>query len=285
MLTFGGKTLLMTVSRVLLYQTISLLVAGFLGPAALAIFSRPCGLIRNAMLFVNKFAFVLTPTASCLHAQGQTRELGMLFIATTRYALGIVLPLVIFLAVMGKTLLTVWMGPEYGYGLLLAILAVGHLTVMVQQPIWNILAGMNRHGRMGLANLVAAVMACILCLICLGTMKWGLIGVAISIALPLTLVNGIYVPLYACRHLEITLKRFFMEAILLPMLCTVPFMGWLVLSCESNPDRPILRLLIGTLGGAAVLGILYWRYLLPIQLRNQINSFSGRILKRVFLID
>jgi O-antigen/teichoic acid export membrane protein len=281
MLTFGVKTLLTTVSKLLLYQTTNLLVVGFMGPSALAVFSRPSGLIRNAMIFVNKFAYVLTPTASCLHAQGQKEELGKLLITTTRYAVGIVLPLVIFMAIMGKILLYVWMGPQYSHDLLLTILAIGHMTAMVQQPVWNILAGMNRHGRMGLANMCAAVAACILCMISLTTMNWGLNGVAISVAIPLTIANGIYVPLYACRHLEITIRKYLIEAIFQPVMCAIPFTLWLIISYEFIPGYPITALFIGALGGGVILGVLYWRYILSFPMRNQIISYGGRLYKRL----
>jgi O-antigen/teichoic acid export membrane protein len=72
-LLFGGKSILTTLSRLLLYQTSSLLVVGYLGPAVLATYSRPNSLINHAMTIVNKFAFVLTPTASYLHARGQKK--------------------------------------------------------------------------------------------------------------------------------------------------------------------------------------------------------------------
>ena len=53
---FGGKSLLESVSRVILYQTNHLLILGFLGPAALALYSRPTALVRHTSHLLNKFA-------------------------------------------------------------------------------------------------------------------------------------------------------------------------------------------------------------------------------------
>jgi O-antigen/teichoic acid export membrane protein len=274
MLTFGGKSILTTASRVLLYQTSNLLVVSFLGPAALAMYSRPGGLVRHAMTFVNKFAFVLTPTASCLHARGQKEELSELLIETTRYAAYITLPMVIFLSIMGSPLLMFWMGPKYRQGTLLIILAVGHVMTMIQQPVWNILAGMNVHGRLGVANLIAAVVSLGLALLALGVFHLGLIGAALAVVLPLSITYGVYIPLYACRLLGMSVRSYLTSAMRKPLLCVLPFTGCLFGVRYVFAGRPMLELLTGIVVGGLTLGLVYWRYVLSPQARRKVKSMK-----------
>jgi len=61
---FGGKSLIPSVSNMLLMQTTSILIMAYVGPAALALYARPRSIIRHINTLVNKMAFVLIPTSS-----------------------------------------------------------------------------------------------------------------------------------------------------------------------------------------------------------------------------
>ena len=68
MMTFGGKTFVPALAQVLLNQAVSILIVAYIGPAALAMYSRPMALVRQMRTFVQKFAYVVSPTASSLQA-------------------------------------------------------------------------------------------------------------------------------------------------------------------------------------------------------------------------
>jgi O-antigen/teichoic acid export membrane protein len=284
-LFFGGKSILTTLSRLLLYQTSSLLVVGYLGPAILATYSRPNSLINHAMTIVNKFAFVLTPTASYFHARGQRKQLGELLIETTRYGAFIAFPILTFLIIMGSPLLVFWMGPEYNKGTVLIILALGHLLPMIQQPAWTILSGMNAHGRIGVANLVAAVVSMGLAIFALGILKWGLVGAALAIVLPLTIVYGFYVPLYTCHHLDLPLKKYAFNSICRPVILVLPFAACLVLARLIFQGKPVVTLAAGGLSGSIVLGLLYWRYVIPEEIKNRLYRTKSHYVQRVTVTE
>jgi O-antigen/teichoic acid export membrane protein len=71
MIGFGLKSSVASVSRLVLFQGVSLIVASHLGPAALALYARPNALVRHAETLLNKFANILTPMASSLQATGR----------------------------------------------------------------------------------------------------------------------------------------------------------------------------------------------------------------------
>ena len=97
-------------------QTVSVLIVAFLGPAALAMYSRPAALARQMRTLVQKFSNIVSPTASSFQALDQGKDLRDLLVTTTRYAAFIALPMAILLAVFADPILLLWMGPHYEQG-------------------------------------------------------------------------------------------------------------------------------------------------------------------------
>ena len=85
MYAFGGKTLIPILSQLLAAQTTNILIVAYLGPAALALFSRPMALISHIATFANKLAFVLTPTVSSLQSTDNHEEIRALLLKAVGY--------------------------------------------------------------------------------------------------------------------------------------------------------------------------------------------------------
>ena len=221
-LGFGVKTLGPRIGDLLLNQTSGILVASFLGPGALALYSRPKSLTQHTGMLVNKLAFVLTPTASALHSINRQEELEELLVTATRYAAFISLPITVILSLMGGPLMLWWMGPDYADEILVMFIAVGSFTMSTFMPAMSILTGLNAHGRPGIAHFSAAICSVGLVLLALGPLKLGLRGVALAMGFPLTMAYGIYISTYVCRQLRISWGRFMSEAFRTPIFCVLP---------------------------------------------------------------
>lgn len=275
MLRFGGKSFLPDTGTLLLNQTTSILVLAYLGPASMAVFSRPRALIRHVLMLVNKFSFVLTPMASSLQATNREDELRRLLVSSARWAAYITLPMVIALSVLGKPLLQVWMGAKYAEtgAIVLTIFALGYLALIIQTSMRGVLIGLNLHGRPGIANFIASMIAVGLTVLALGPLDAGIVGVALAVSVPLTLANGIYVPIFAFRQLGLPVRQSLTDTMAGPALCGVPFA--LALAAPGLfTDDTVMRLLAGAVLGGTILLILYWRFVLP-------PSFKRRIVERI----
>ncbi|MDD1677761.1 MAG: oligosaccharide flippase family protein, partial [Methanomicrobiales archaeon] len=154
---FGGKTLIPSVSNLLLNQTTSILILSYLGPAALALYSRPRSLVYRVDVLVRTMAMILIPTTSSLESTGNLREIRELVVKSAQYSLYMALPIVLVLVIFGGPVMQFWMGPRYSNGLVPAILAAGYLPVLVHLPGLYTLIGLNAHGRAGAARLVASL--------------------------------------------------------------------------------------------------------------------------------
>jgi O-antigen/teichoic acid export membrane protein len=263
MLQFGAKSFLDALAGIVLGMGSTLLITGFMGPSALAVFSRPAGLVRQAASFVAKFAHVLTPTASALHGAGRQEELGQFLIATTRQGVCLAIPGMLFLGVMGGSILRLWMGPRYEAGLLLAVMALMSIPPLVQTPSMTILMGMNMHGRMALLMNALALCGLGLGWIALRHLDWSLVATTVVLVAPTVIGQGIVLPVYTCRRVGIPLSRYLREGFLEPLGCVVPFSVCLVIARILLGHRPAIAIVVGGTAGVLSMAPFYWRYVLP----------------------
>jgi O-antigen/teichoic acid export membrane protein len=270
---FGGKTVVDGLSKLLLYQANNIFVVGHLGAAALAVYARSLALTRHAEVITAKLSFVITPAASSLKSRGRSGDLRDLFLSGTRYGAFVALPLVLYLGIMGDRLVQVWMGPRYDGGWVLPILALGMLLPLIVRPAQHVLIGLNMHGRVGIASLIVAIVSTAAAYSMIGRMEMGLVGAALAISVPLSIGNGVFVCLYACRKLDISLRDY-VKALRTPLGCGVPFAFALVATRWTSDFGPITTLTIGTAIGAAILGPCYWAYALPTHLKRQLAAYA-----------
>ena len=269
--SFGGKTLLPSVSDLLLNQTTSILLTAYIGPAALALYSRPRALAYCMKTLVNKMAMTLTPTISALQSKDDVKGIGELAVKSARYALYFCLPMVLLLTVFGESVMRLWMGPRYANGWLPAIFALLNLPVLMQLPTLFILAGLNEHGRAGAARFVASVCSAVLAVIMLHLFHGGLIGTALAVMLPLTILNVVDIPRLICRRVGLNMGRYFGQVCWGPILCALPFAACLIASRIVFHTRPLTGLIAGTVVGGVILAILYWWYVVPDRVRRRMS--------------
>lgn len=276
MLQFGGKSFVPSVAELLLNQTVNVLIVASMGPAALALYSRPRSLVLQVRTLVFKMAAVLMPSASSLHAVEGRARMADLLIKATRYSAYLTLPLTAAFVIMGGPILRIWMGLDYVNGPLTATLSLGYASFIIQSPAIAVLAGMNLHGRPGLANLLASILTAALVAVVIGPLQLGLVWVALAATFPLALVYSIYVPLYACSQLKIPLGHYTREVLLKPLATIIPYMGCLVAGRLLFPENALLALLTGGGIGSALLLWVYWKSVIPASLKNKL---VGRLSK------
>jgi O-antigen/teichoic acid export membrane protein len=269
---YSGKTLLPTLSDLLLNQTISVLVVGSLGPAALALFSRPRSLLRQMDSLERKMAQILVPTTSSLQAHGNLVEIERLVVKSVRYSIYLVLPLVMVLVVFGGDILSFWMGPNYANWSLPAVLAIGFLGTCIQTPIFSMLSGLNAHGRAGLGQFVASVISAASVFVVLKFAHGSLTSVAVVVTVPFLIVNLFYLPMVLCRQLNHSLGQFYQQVGIKPLSHVFPFSVGLVAArilFQWNVGLALVVLLLGS----ASLAMTYWKNVLPNRLKSSVNSY------------
>lgn len=276
MLGFGLKGIAGGITGLIIGQGISILVTHYIGPAMLAVFSRPAALVKHTDVIINKFSSVLTPTAGSLQGSGKFDDVQKLIFSSARMGVYLTLPIVLFLSILGNHLLRLWMGDRYEAGLVLAILAFGSFLPISLQSVFSILTGLNQHGFVGAVSSLITVILFGLGALALTIVGWDLSGAAIIIAISATMGMGIIRPLYGCRKLKIPILKFLWETFSLPIACGTPFALCLAAIQMLLVERPLIAVLAGCAGGVLILGPLYWRCLLPEAKRR---IFKSRVRK------
>lgn len=269
MLSFGGKTFVTQLSQLIMNSSVNLLIAAYLGPAVLALYARPHSLVRNLGVFINKYAMVFSPTISSLQGAGKHAEVIDLSLKATRYGLFLSLPALLFLFVFGGEVLRLWMGASYANQWLVSLVVLAFLSQISHIPLFKALVGLNFHGQPGLVNLIAALITVAASYCTLAFFDGGIVAVALCVASAVTLTNGIYLPAYACRKLNITLRTFWMEVWQAPVMAALPYLACLCVA-RAFLGPGLAGAGTGAGLGCVVLFILYWRTVFPDRLKQRI---------------
>jgi len=275
---FSAKSLIPQIANLLAGQSLSLLITGFLGPAALAIYSRPRSLVSQFHTLAARYGFILIPTAASLQAQADIQGLRQTFLNAALCLACLFTPALVALAIFGDYVIRLWMGQAYVFPGLIMVLALGAIPGCVQEPIWSILTGLNRHGKVALARLVGALCSALLLAIGLAVFKWGLLGAALCFAVPQGVVDGLVTPIMACRRLKIRVRTFFAQTFGRPALAVLPWAVCLVVARGSLTEHPALAAAFVAFGGLS-LAFVYWQWVLPEKWKRRFRQRFPRLVK------
>jgi len=260
---FAAKNLIPRVADMLMNQTVSVMLTAFAGPAALAVFSRPRALTKHLRALVGKFSSILMPSASAMQAREDHAGLREMFLKRSEQAGSFSVPALLWMAVLGGPFISVWMGADYFHAGLVPVICAGFLATLIQDPVWAIMAGLNRHGSIALVKLGGAV-------VCVGTVAAGLylgedklLWAAAGISLPLLVVDGILVPLLACRAMQVAPSEFYRRTLLKPVLCFLPAGLCIIPARLLLGDNMLLMLGVAAVTGGPLQAITFWKFVLP----------------------
>jgi O-antigen/teichoic acid export membrane protein len=280
MFSFGAKSFLPQIGELLLNQTVNVLVLVHLGPAALALYSRPRSLVQQTRTLVARMSGILIPSVSSIHASGDLAQIREVIVKGTRYGAFLTLPVALVVAAMGGPILYLWMGPSYQSDIIPIALTAGTTAMIILTPALCALVGMNLHGPPGRIHFITCAITAASVWIALGWFKVGVTGAAVCAGLPLALVYSFYMPVYIARHLKISVLSFLKQGVGGPVLVCLPLLLCLLLSRWLFFDRPVLALVVGCLSGGTTLLPLYWRYAMPGSLKERVRHlccFGSRL--------
>ncbi len=194
-----------------------------LGPALLAVYSRPLALVKQVLTFMNKFTHMLMPTAGALGAV-QSEELKGFYVDSTKYSMSFTLPALATLMIFGDVVLHVWMGKDYVNHGLMILLAVGYLLPIAQDVSMRMVIGVNRHGLISVVNLLVVLLAFIVLYAYFSVQGWSVMAFAVTLLVPLNIVYGVLLPVYTCKALDVSVSKYLFKGLLPPLVAAIPFL-------------------------------------------------------------
>jgi O-antigen/teichoic acid export membrane protein len=269
---FGLKTILIFLPRIIAQQTIMLLVVVKLGPAMLAVLARPIALVVHVVTLVNKFGYVLTPTAGSLQGARRDEELRSFSIHAMRAGWILSMLPLTFLLVLGDRVVELWMGNGYADHALIAILAAGSILPAAQSATLNIMAGLNQHGKIAKVNLYVSTLLVLIGFGIVSATGWTLTAAAWLIVLPSNFGLGLVATVVSCRVLHISPMEYLGGVIRDPLVLGLACGAALWLVRTYGPTGPAVSLLIGAACQAAIAAFL---------LRKDLKAVYAHLYKKV----
>lgn len=205
----------------------------------------------NAVAYLSgPFAAVLLPAASEMEARRDTARIHRMLISSTRLALGLTLPAVLWLALFGRQALQVWVGPGHEDALPVLYVFLGvFLVSSAQNPASSILKGVGKVKALALVVLGEYIVNIMLSIILIP--RVGVVGAALGTLVPALINDLAVIPWLACRALNMDYSRFLLGTVLGPLSAAVPTFALLWVASPWLQAASLLS--IGMAGVLAVL--------------------------------
>jgi O-antigen/teichoic acid export membrane protein len=196
-------------------------------------------------------AQIFTPMSSQLYTIGDLLQLQRTLVAGNRTCALITFPLCVILIVLGKPIIELWVGARYlsSYPILL-ILVIPRGLYLAQSASTKMLLGMGKHRWLALVLLMEGVMNLGLSIVL--ARRFGLTGVALGTAIPLTITSLFFLPYHTSHHLRIGVGSFLRGAYLMPLAISLPLASVLLFLEREFPTRGYRALLSRLVCGGGV---------------------------------
>jgi O-antigen/teichoic acid export membrane protein len=226
---YSAVSFILMIGYKLRYKTDEIVIGTFLSVTAITYFSIGDRLLDYAAELVGSLAQIFVPMAGQSHARGDTNRLRTIWIAGNRACAMIICPIVAVLIILGKSIITAWVGAKYvaqSYPVLV-VLAVPMMFTLAQGASVRTLYGMAKHRPLALVTLMESFANLILSIILIR--PFGIIGDAFGTAIPLTCTAFFFIPRHMCRLMGVRIGAYLREAYTLPVLLTLPLVATLLL--------------------------------------------------------
>jgi O-antigen/teichoic acid export membrane protein len=256
-LGFGGGLFLMGLADTFVYESDRIVLAGFVGAAAIAIYQIALTPHSGVRLIGGLIGAALVSTSSRLVAQGRPERLRALMLVSSLYTVILTVPFVVLILALAGPMLEAWVSPSYGR-------YAAYVQVFVSYWLLSANAGALGSAITGIGNIRVFVWLTVIgAVVTLGlsiwfVTLWGTIGVIWGTAIPAWLGVPVWMH-YALRHVGIGKRRYARE-VLLP--------GYLPIAAWTVPVVLLAQLLepAGLLGVGAFCAsalVALWLALLP----------------------
>jgi O-antigen/teichoic acid export membrane protein len=222
-LGFGAGLFLIGLSDTLVYESDRIVLAAFVGAAAIAIYQIALTPHSGVRLISGLIGAALVSTSSRLVAQDRPERLRALMLVSSLYGVVLTVPFVVLILLLARPMLEAWVGPSYGrYAVYVQVFVSYWLVSANGGALMSAITGIGNIRVFVWLTAIGAVLTLGLS-IWLVTM-WGTIGVIWGTAIPAWLGVPVWMH-YALRHVGIRKRRYAREVLVPGYL---PIVAWTV---------------------------------------------------------
>jgi len=259
MLAYGINTFLYATAVLVIYKASDLIIGIFIGTAEVSQFAIAAAAVLLLSQFLQTFTKAIKPAVSDLDAREDHRRIREMSFLMQKYSLLLIIPAGCFLIFMGREFLSIWVGSKFQdptvvnrMGVILAILAVAQCLRLAQHSNFLVLVGKGEHKVFGLLTALSAISFVILSVFSVKVLQLGLMGIAWSNFLPITILSGLILPMYFNHKMKISLKENIQLVWVPALLGTMPSVIVIIIWKHLAPPASWLEIM-GVIATAIVL--------------------------------
>ena len=209
-------------SSLVLFNLGQVIIGVFLSPVMVTFYVVGARLPLLIRPFVSAITGVLVPTVSDFNAKKNRQRIEQLLISGTKYSLIVVFPVAIFLIAFRQPFIELWIGKGYELSMkVLAILFFTQIIYLSQNAANSILFGLGKLKFKAILS-VSEIAVCIILSIVL-VKRYGVIGVALALAIPLSITNLLIFPKYICRVIKTPFFNYIKSTVLILLPITLVY--------------------------------------------------------------
>lgn len=235
-LSYAFYVFLVSVGAQVVFNTDNIIIGKFLGIAAVTSYAVAFRLSFILMQGVFKVVDVLPPTFSELYSLRDTAKLRALFVQSSKFSVGLAVPITIVLVLFGEDIIRLWVGRENFVGMptLLGLAALTFMHSFVHPGAVMLLTNAGRVRAVCFFNIAEAVLNLVLSIALVRRM--GVLGVILGTVFAQALTNLWYLPISAVREVGLSLSGYMESVLLRPVLAGLPAVGVGVLMSHLFSD-------------------------------------------------
>jgi len=222
MIGYSSVAFLVIVAEKLRFHSDAVVIGAFLSTGAITYFAIGSKLVEYSTAVVQGMSQIFIPMSSQFEATGDLPRLRTVFVMGNRACAFVIFPISLILVILGKPIITAWVGEKYvGSYSILIVLLLPKTLYLAQASSIKILLGVGKHQRLAAVLLMEGAANLLLSLILVRPL--GIMGVALGTALPLLCTSLIFLPRHLCHILNVPLRAYMQEAYLAPLGLSAPF--------------------------------------------------------------
>jgi O-antigen/teichoic acid export membrane protein len=214
MLAYGINTFMYAMGALMIYQASNIVIGIYIGAEPVSQFAcASAGALLLSQL-LQAFTSAIKPAVSDLDARDDNAAVKEIAFLTQKYSLLMIIPGGCFLFAMGREFLQIWVGTKFQdpgviqtMGTILSILTVGHCLRLAQLSNFLVLVGRGQHRIFGILTVFTALLCISASIISVKVFNWGLIGIAWSNFVPVTIISGTILPIYFNWKMKISTRE------------------------------------------------------------------------------
>jgi len=211
MMAYGINTFMYAMGAIIIYYASNLIIGIFIGTAQVSQFSIATAGVLLLSQLLQAFTAAIKPAVTDLDARNEASAVKEIAFLTQKYSLLLIIPGGCFLIAMGKEFLNVWIRDQFmdpsvidEMAVILTILTVGHCLRLAQHSNFLVLVGRGQHKIFGILTALMALFCVLASIVSVKVFNWGLIGIAWSNFLPMSLTSVLILPKYFNRKMSIS---------------------------------------------------------------------------------